>query len=493
MLAYQSHSIESIDKSFPKKRHVVLIGMAHEGFFRNFEELISLLLAAGVDIHIHFSKSHDSIKITDYKLPDSSANGKVTFSFGSDYSNAAEQHRIWRDAIHYSKPAFKSAHDIKTRFPDLQKITGKLNKKKLAKIIRIASIVPGFVKKIADWYLRRQDEKTPPSKDSSDIISSINPDCVIVTPLVNFASKEVDLVKAARAQKITTILATASWDNLTNKGLIKIQPDYVAVWNRHMAHEATSLHDIRQERVWTTGATPFDRWFEMKLTRDRKTFFHSLGFVPSRPLIVYLCSSEAIAGRQEWEIIRNWISAIRLSGLQKVNILIRPHPMTLTQWNKLFLMEDSNIGDLSGGKVWPLNPKHPVDTGSMADYFDTLYHADAVVGLNTSSMIEAAILGKPVLTFLGHSVVDSQTGNLHYQHILRGGFMRQARDLEEHCLQLDYVLDKNNRENIAESCKHFVADFVRPIGEKVNASEFLAGLILNQLNQHKNRKSKNVI
>ena len=39
-------------------------------------------------------------------------------------------------------------------------------------------------------------------------------------------------------------------------------------------------------------------------------------------------------------------------------------------------------------------------TGSVADpaLYDSLYHAAAVVGLNTSAMIEAGILGKSVFT-----------------------------------------------------------------------------------------------
>ena len=45
---------------------------------------------------------------------------------------------------------------------------------------------------------------------------------------------------------------------------------------------------------------------------------------------------------------------------------------------------------------WPRAGDLPVDVRSKSDYFDSLYHASVAVGLNTSAMIEAAILGHPV-------------------------------------------------------------------------------------------------
>ena len=48
-------------------------------------------------------------------------------------------------------------------------------------------------------------------------------------------------------------------------------------------------------------------------------------------------------------------------------------------------------------RVWGSNP---IDAESRADYFDSMYHAAAVVGLNTSALVEAAIVDRPVFTML---------------------------------------------------------------------------------------------
>ena len=46
---------------------------------------------------------------------------------------------------------------------------------------------------------------------------------------------------------------------------------------------------------------------------------------------------------------------------------------------------------------------NPVDTASRADYFDSIYHAAAVVGINTTAQIESAIVGRPVHTLCSSS------------------------------------------------------------------------------------------
>ena len=49
-----------------------------------------------------------------------------------------------------------------------------------------------------------------------------SPDLLIVTPMIDFTYGQTDYVKAARYLGIPSLLAVASWDNLTNKGLIQM-------------------------------------------------------------------------------------------------------------------------------------------------------------------------------------------------------------------------------------------------------------------------------
>jgi hypothetical protein len=111
-----------------------------------------------------------------------------------------------------------------------------------------------------------------------------------------------------------------------------------------------------------------------------------------------------------------------------------------------------------------------VDEESRADFFHSLAHSAAVVGVNTSAMIEAAIVGKGVYTVLDPQFRHTQEGTLHFRHLLRenGGVLHVARGLDEHVRQLAGGLSAELR------LEPFVESFVRPRGLDRPAAPILA-------------------
>ena len=119
-----------------------------------------------------------------------------------------------------------------------------------------------------------------------------------------------------------------SWDNLTNRGLIRVAPDRVLVWNEHQRREATELHGVAASRVVVTGAPRFDEFFTMQPATTREQFCAAIGLPPHRPLVLYTCSSNFVAPR-EVEFVRRWVTELRRSPLpvlRDCGILVRPHP-----------------------------------------------------------------------------------------------------------------------------------------------------------------------
>src|SRR4029078_2584886 len=110
-----------------------------------------------------------------------------------------------------------------------------------------------------------------------DFLHEQAPDVLLVSPLVNTASDQVDWIKAARACAIRTGVCIASWDNLTNKGLLRIEPDMVLVWNEAQRREAQEYHYVARDRVAATGAQLFDKWFDKRPTHDREAFCRATG------------------------------------------------------------------------------------------------------------------------------------------------------------------------------------------------------------------------
>jgi hypothetical protein len=150
-------------------------------------------------------------------------------------------------------------------------------------------------------------------------------------------------------------------------------------------------------------------------------------------------------------------------------VLVRPHPQRLDEWQADERTALSRGGD---AVLWGSNP---IDPDSRADYFDSMYHAAAVVGLNTSALVEAAIVDRPVLTILLPEFRDSQEGTFHFHHLLQvgGGFLTAARSLEEHVAQLNRCLHADT----PSKNRAFVEQFIRPRGVRVAATPVFADAV----------------
>jgi hypothetical protein len=302
----------------------------------------------------------------------------------------------------------------------------------------------------------------PVHRPIADLLQAEAPDVLLVSPLVTAASEQVDWIDAARACGIRTAVAVASWDNLTNKGLLRVEPDVVLVWNEAQRREARDYHYVPEPRVYATGAQLFDKWFTRTVTRDREAFCRLAGLPDAGPFALFTGSSSFISeSSAEVAFVRRWVAAVRASPHAEVrglNILVRPHPYNFHRWT------DRPVADLSGVAVFPAQPYNPIDAESRNDFFDSLSHCAVVVGINTSAMVEAAILGRPVCSMLAPEFAGSQEGTIHFRHLLpeNGGFLRLASTLEEHVAQLGACL-RDPQAARAETAR-FVASFIRPHG-----------------------------
>ncbi len=86
------------------------------------------------------------------------------------------------------------------------------------------------------------------------------------------------------------------------------------------------------------------------------------------------------------------------------------------------------------------------------------------MGVNTTAMIESAIIGKCVLSVTAEEFAESQNGTIHFNYMKQenGGFLFLARDLGEHLSHLQLVL--NGKESLHQQILRFVQFFARPMG-----------------------------
>ncbi|HEY6506953.1 MAG TPA: hypothetical protein VIY56_03015 [Vicinamibacterales bacterium] len=389
--------------------------------------------------------------------------------------NVAKRNDLWMPFARAVRGTIDFARYLHPRFADAPLLRARMYRKVLPPVFRplnrIRALGPTSYRYLIA-SLQAAERAVPIGANISRFLEQHAPDAVVVSPLVDAASDQVDVVRAAQARGVPVAAAIASWDNLTNKGHLRVLPDMVTVWNEQQRAEAAEFHGVPAERVAVTGAQPFDRWFEREPSTGRAQFCAAVGLPDDRPFVLFTGSSVFIAKSDiEVPFVRRWIEALRASGdarLRDAAVLVRPHPFNTEAWTT------ADFSDLGPVAVFPRTKFTPADDTARTSFFDSLYFSAAVVGINTSAMIEAAILRKPVLSLLTPEFAGTQEGTLHFHYLLpeNGGFLRVANALDAHVAQLTEVLQDPEASRV--QTERFVERFLRPNGLTVPATPLLA-------------------
>ena len=449
----------------------ILFVMRHGGYVRNYESVLRQLAAEGHQVCIAAELGRN--KMGEDSLGQALARDIPAITFGrapvpedTVWARTATITRLLVDALRYQRPEYRTAHGLRTRAERTVPRT-------FRPLLGVIAWGGSGCARLVTALLCALERVIPLSADVTAFLREQAPDAMLVTPLVEPASIQVDYIKSARALGIPTALCVASWDNLTNKGAIRVPPDRVFVWNAAQVEEAVRLHGVNRDRVAMTGAQMFDHWFSWQPSRTRAEFCQAVGLDPDRPIILYLGSSSFIAPN-EAEFGLRWLTALRASNDEAIagaNILIRPHPSNAKQWGGL------NLEAWPRTAVWPPPGVDMFAPAFKPDFFDSLYYSGAVVGVNTSAQIEAAIVGRVVCTVAASDFSHSQAGTLHFQHLAGGGIVEIARSFEEHVHHLGAMLRDPGGQ--AERSRRFVESFVRPFGIDQAATPRLSAAIVD--------------
>lgn len=314
------------------------------------------------------------------------------------------------------------------------------------------------------------ERHTPASHAIRKHLNELKADAVIATPAnKKFSSPDIEYLKAARALGIPSVVPVFSWDNLTTKGLIHIQPNLLLAWNERHRNEAIRFHHIPPERIRLTGAPPFDIWLSItRPTTTRKEFCARNGLDQNKPIVLYIASSKNIAN-DEADIVRGLRIALDRADnaeLRGIQLLMRPYPGRHRQYLPL----------LSAGII--VLPRVDITDPAISErlYADTLFHATAAIGINTSGMLDAMIVGKPVIAYMSEKHRDTQERTLHFRQLLEHDTLEQAHAPEECVDALEDILAGSDTRR--EQRERFVAHFIFPCGREQTAGERAAEEII---------------
>jgi hypothetical protein len=396
------------------------------------------------------------------QYPQQLSMGELALRSAGSWSELARRIRHGLDYLRFFHPRY-------TRTPHLVARARERAPAAVLALLQVSFFKSDRGRRRLERMLRAFERALPADKAAERLIAAEQPDAVLITPLVDVGSSQIDYLRAAKRLGVRSALPVCSWDNLSSKALLRFMPDAVVVWNDTQKSEAIEMHGVPAEQVVVTGAQCYDQWWGRRPSRTRQELCDTIGLRADKPFVLYVCSSLFRGTADEPPFVLEWIHALRASEdprLKDIGILVRPHPSRLKEWQEI---------DLSGYRQVTFWGAHPVDDQAKDDYFDSMFYSAAVVGLSTSAFLEAAIVGKPIHTVLLPEIsTANQEGTIHFNYLLDGGLLRAARSFDEHArLLADSLTDGGDD----PQSRRFVDTFIRPFGSDVPATPRFADAI----------------
>lgn len=315
------------------------------------------------------------------------------------------------------------------------------------------------------FLLRLVEKLTPPQQDVLKHLRELKPDVLIATPVnKRRSSMELEYLKAAVYLRIPSVIAVTSWDTITSKGLYHICPDRFLVWNEVHRAEAISHQGMPPERIKVVGSPTFDHWFLFWQAAPRGEFFKKWGLNPEYPMLAYLCSSTLVAGDEALVIrnLRKVFDEARDERIRRMQIIVKPYP---DNWD---VCENLNLKDTAviprGGLAEP--------SLSQQLLYDIIYHSVAFMGINTTAILDAIVLGKPVISPRSKAYEERQLGTFHFQAVYKEGVLDLV-DIENekedfYKILIDLLEGRDRRK---EKRAAFIKRYIRPRGLEMSAGE----------------------
>lgn len=255
----------------------------------------------------------------------------------------------------------------------------------------------GVERPLEDW-LERLMLAYPRSPEALDRLRTLQPAALVTTG--PFRYDEPAVVVAAKNLRIPTLALITSWDNLSTKARLVLKYDGYLLWSEQMRRELLHFYPgTARVPSYVVGAPQFDTFFQPRFQRSREAFCASQGLDPRRPLIVYALGSP--------NFLREHHGAAYLAGrvaqgdLGDVQLLIRPHPVfdngkeaeALRGISPHVVVQRTGAAGAAGAAL----TERSQDECQITEWVNTFRHADVLVNLSSTVVIDAAIFDRPVV------------------------------------------------------------------------------------------------
>ena len=289
-----------------------------------------------------------------------------------------------------------------------------------------------------------------------------HPDLVLCANL--FDEPEVHLLREAKRRGVKTIGIINSWDKATSRGILRLLPDRLVVFNNHVRDDLLRYQAVPRDRIFVGGIPHYDQYISLR-PWNREEFFRRLNLSPVQQLIVY-APVGSLFGAADWDAI-DMLEQCRRDGTfgDRAELLVRFPPNDFIDQTELrkrpwlrYQYPGVRFSEERGtGIDWDMT------FPELEELASTLFHMSLLVCYASSISVDAAILDKPVIN-IGFELRPRARGvkspvqffaQTHYEKALATGGIHLARTREDFVEWVNRYLaypefDRQGRKRLAE-------------------------------------------
>lgn len=209
--------------------------------------------------------------------------------------------------------------------------------------------------------------------------------------------RENSIVNFMKRKNIPSLAMIISWDNLTSKGIINADHDYVLVWNVLMANEYNHFYSIFNSpntQVCITGIPRFDLYFRKLPEKYSASEFMKKYQVNAADKVILFTTSALTHFPNQTDIIQHLLEYT--SQNQDIKIIVRCHAGDHFELYRKFFHEP-NL------RIW--HPDHNQNPGNISQWMpdleilyslaEMLRYCDVCLNVASTIRLEAAICNIP--------------------------------------------------------------------------------------------------
>lgn len=257
--------------------------------------------------------------------------------------------------------------------------------------------LPGIYPLFRRRFLARQGIYQP----LADMIREQKPD-IVFHPTILAGYFVNELPSICKAMNVPLVMLMNSWDNPSVKALGTSYPDKLVVWGEQTRRHAIEYMRMPEQDVLSFGAAQFQIYREPVTERDAE--LRAMFKVPEElPILLYGGASK---GAHESRYLKMLDALIATGAIPSCHVIYRPHPWRGELGDGEISFFDIGCQHISMDPFMEPYYRRATTTGQfgieMADYTITrklLHLASAVISPLSTILLEATILGKPVLMF----------------------------------------------------------------------------------------------